>query len=283
MSDYLHSGLVIATFLITRELPTTYAADKPIHTAIATLAVCGAVVLVAGRFVPRASPASSKSGYDLVPLDENGHAHPSRNPSTSPGSRRETNDHEEEADDPGPRQWRLLFLTLVLLLCLRTELWHRVLKNVQCARGTWAPTIPTMLATWEWWRGHRSKKLRQRRATRVTSDDDVEASAYEALSRLVARSSLSGIVTVSMVGLGGLLALNSTASPSGTYICTAGLPVPLRVSFLQAVGPVLDAAIALCGARLLSSGGRSLASRFATIGWALLVSVRSSGGLLQQR
>ncbi|SMR52958.1 unnamed protein product [Zymoseptoria tritici ST99CH_1A5] len=263
------TGLVIATYLIIRESPTTFAADKPVHTAIATFAICGATVLIASRSLPRKAVVSSKSGYDLVPLNEEGHANAARDASPLPVHQRYDDDGDEELDQPSPRQWRSLFLALVFSLCLRAEVWHRVVKNVQCSGRTCTPIIPVLLAAWEFWRGHSARKARQRKATRVSSDDDVDASVYDVLLRLVAQSAVSGVATASMVGFGGLLALNSLASPHGTYICAGNSSAGQLLPFS---GTVSDAMIAMIVGRVVTSGGRSLASRCALLGWAFMFS-----------
>lgn len=196
---------------------------------------------------------------------------------------RENEDEDEEristqhSTSPASlRRLRICFVVLVLALCLRAEVLHRVLKNVQCSTRSWTPLIPLAFAAEEWWKVRRRRGGRGGRGEDVsmTGMDDEEASAYEALARFVAQMSGSRVISVASVVLGGIFAAKATSSPHSTYICAVTLPYRLQIPHLQLLGWGLDVVIVWTTTQLVTrnASSRSLAGRAAAVGYAALLS-----------
>ncbi|KAK5124244.1 hypothetical protein LTR85_001947 [Meristemomyces frigidus] len=254
------SGLVAGTVLLTRSVPTTFAFDKPIHASIIILASCAAAVIGLSKFLPNDGGRSHKGQqYDALPLGEVGQPHSSREPSPSP---------EDVRYSSSLRKLRILFLALVTFICLRVEVFRRILANTQCAGQSWEPLIPSALALWDYLTVQRHKK-------RMVSDDP-DSSVYDALEDHLFRAPHRYVVAACFISVGSVLALATTSSPASTYICAASLHNSLYVPNLQRLGTVLDLLIAYCIAQLLhqheARGTRSVSLRFISVGWALLFS-----------
>lgn len=188
-------------------------------------------------------------------------------------------------DTASLRRLRFCFVLLVLALCLRAEVLHRVLKHVQCSTRSWTPLIPLVFAVEEWWRVRRKRGGQTQSPMRTStppgedsdddeSDEDEEASAYEALARFVAQLPASRMISVAMVVVAGMMAMGATSSPHSTYICAATLPYRLQIPHLQLLGFCLDVVIVWSIAQLLTRNpsSRSLAGRAAAMGYAFLLS-----------
>lgn len=262
---------MLGTVAVTNTAKSTFAFDKTVHSSIATLACSGGAIVGLSRWLSREGNRTHKGGeYDAVPLAEVGQPHASRDPSPSP----------EDVKYPSSlRKLRLVFLLLVALLCVRVEVLREVMRNVQCSKASWGPVIPLAFATWDLW-------TVKRRRRRMTNEDDLDSSVYEALERRVGRSPYSCVATVALVVSGCTLAIASLASPASTYICAAGLPLRWLVPQLQRLGTVVDISIVFCIYNLLKQqdarGSRSIALRFASVGYAFLVSWDSRFKVIQR-
>lgn len=259
-------GSVAGIVLLTRSIPTTFAFDKPFHTAISCLATTAVTLLVASRLLPRSNGSNGRQygahEYAALPLEERGVPHASRDTSPNP---------VEDAGHPlNLRTLRILFLMLVTSLCLRVVVWAQVIANIQCAKTSWTPILPLAIAVLDYW-------MVQRRRSNPTHEDDPDASIYDAIDYSVAKSPYRYILATSLVGLGGMLATSSNSDPRSTYICAAGSWFRWTVPLQQWTGAVLDLTILFCVGRLLYAreaiGARSPAARFASVGWAFLVGV----------
>lgn len=259
----------MGTVLLTRSVPTTFAADRPVHSGIVTLAICGVVVLALSRVLSRdvSHEGAGKHTYEAVPLEE---------VRRSAEEADETRDPIRDAIPPSSgRWWRISALVLVIALCVRVEVLRRVVRNVQCSTRSVTPLIPLVLAVEEWWRVRRRRRHGHGRGRSVeVADDDEEASAYEACATHIRRLPVAGMVSAGMVSVGGMVALAATASPRSTVICAATLPYRVQVPHLQWVGVVLDVLVVWCVSHLVvvRSTTRSLASRAAAVGWSLFLS-----------
>lgn len=252
---------MLGTIIVTNTVKTTFAFDKTVHSSIATLACSGGAVIGLSRWLPRDGSRSHRGGkYEAVPLAEVGRPHASREPSPGP----------EDVEHPSSlRKLRIVFVLLVTLLCIRVELLRDVVRNVQCGKASWEAALPLAFAAWDYWSVQRKK----RRAT-IDDDHDLESSVYDALERNIARSPYGYLATVALVVLGCTLVTNSIASPTSTFICAAGLPFRWLIPLLQRLGTVLDIAVVFCISSLLTARDartRSIAVRFASVGYALLV------------
>lgn len=215
----------------------------------------------ASRLLPKGSSRTVKGQqYHALPLGEVGEPHSSRQPSP---------EREDVRYPASLRKLRLIAIALILALSLRVAVLRLVLANVQCAALTWEPLIPFAFACLDYWNVQRHKTW--------SVHEDPDSSAYDALEQDIARSPYRYLVSAGLVSFGGLLAIATTRSPASTYICAASLRYHWLTPFLQRLGTVLDIVIAYCIYALLHQqegrGGRPLSLRFASVGWALLVSV----------
>ena len=253
------TGLVAGTYLLCRNVGTTFAFDKPIHTSIVLLASLAAAVIGLSRLLPRDGGRTWKGQqYGAVPLEEVGQPHPSRQPSPA---------REDVRYPSSLRKLRIIFLTLVASLCLRVEVQREILSDTQCTILSPQTFIPFSLAFWDY-------AMDQRHRKRIVHNDP-DASVYDALEHYLTRAPYRYLVAALLVSLGGTLAVASTSSPRSTFICAASLNHRWLIPNLQWLGSSLDTTIVYCVGQVLHEhdgrGAHSVALRFIYVGWALLV------------
>jgi hypothetical protein len=255
-------GLAVSTYLLTRDVPTSFAFDKPVHSSVLILATCAVAIIGLSRLLPHNNAAGkSHKGqqYDALPLEEFGQPHASRD--LSPGA-------EDVRYPSSLRKLRITFIGLVVAICLRVETWRGILGNTQCATASWAPLIPLVLAFWDYWTIQRHKK--------PWILDDPESSVYEALEENTTRAQYRYVLAAGLLSFGSGVSLHTTSAPRSTYICAASLPSRWLLPLLQHVGSVLDLVILYCINQLITQsegrGTRSLRLRFNSVGWASLFS-----------
>ncbi|CAK1363645.1 unnamed protein product [Cercospora beticola] len=256
------SGLILGTVVLTRALPTSFAFDRPVHSCTAILLGAGGAVVALSRGLPQdQEQRRRKDGgqYDqLLPLNEVGQPHPSREPSPS---------REDVTHASSQRKLRIIFLTLVALICLRVDLLRRVVDNAQCATTHWTTWVPLVFGAWQYW----SSRALQR--TKTIGDNE----EHDGLSRFrkLATSAVAPVIATFAIAVGGGLVLSAVRSPASTYVCAASLPYRITVPWLQRVASILNIAILYCMDQLVSSPGAKSAlstpNRFAVVGLALLV------------
>lgn len=229
------------------------------------------MILGLGRILPRESAqdrGKDADAYERVPLRDVGR-------SSEEGRGDERAPVEEVTHPTSMRRLRICFLILVLALCLRAEVLHRIIFNVQCStREAWTPLLlPLAFAVEDWWRARQRGDVHGR-----ASDPDVDdqsLSAYEALGRAIAKEPMAIPASVLVFGLSSLLALAETESPRSTYICATTLPYRLQVPHLQFLGISLDVVVVWCIGQLLSlqhaPAKTCLGGRVAAVGYAFLI------------
>lgn len=253
------AGLVAGTSYLSRNVGTTFAFDKPIHSSIFVFASIAASIITLSRLVPRDGGRTLKGQqYDALPLEDVGQPHSSRQPSPI---------REDVRYPSSLRKLRILFIILVCSLCLRAELLREILDNTQCTVISPQIFIPFSFAFWDY-------IIVQRHQKRIINDDP-DSSVYDALEQYLTRAPWRYLVAALLVSLGSTLAVASTGSPRSTFICAASLHHRWIVPNLQWFASSLDTTIVYCIGQLLHQhegrGARSLALRFASVGWAFLV------------
>ena len=213
------------------------------------------------RFLPGTDGrAGEGQQYHALPLEEVGQRHGSRQPSPSPGDVRYPS---------SLRKLRIHFLILVGAICVRVEILHQTLRNVQCTVLTWEPLIPFVFTCWDYWRVQRHRRWAQY--------DDPNGNVYDALEQYLIRKPYKYLIAAGLVSFGSILAIATTRSPSSTYICAATLAYHWILPLIQRIGTICDIVIAYLITELLHTlegrGGRSLSLRFISVGWAFLVSL----------
>lgn len=88
---------------------------------IASLAV---ICILLGRYITQKEGSETEQKYASIPLDDVGQDR----------SHREDAVKSEDATYPSSlRKLRILFIALVIAICLRVEVYRRVIKDIQCA------------------------------------------------------------------------------------------------------------------------------------------------------
>ncbi|KAI7299227.1 glycosyltransferase family 90 protein, partial [Hortaea werneckii] len=262
------SGFVIGTYFLCRNVPGSFAFDKPLHTSVTVLATCAAPLLLLGRILPREIGASQKEQqYDAVPLEDVGVGRSSREPSPT---------REDVRYPSSLRKLRILFLVLVVAICARVATLKEIVENPQCAALTWEPLVPLALAIGDYWTVQRHSKR--------THAEDYENNLYDDIQGAFVSSPYRYLVTGGVLSLSSLLALAKARSVGSTYICAATLPHTWMVPASQHFGTSIDLIILYCMGQLLHQyevrGQRSVALRFVSIGWAALFSAAVMLGIL---
>lgn len=255
------SGLVVGTVFLTSTVPSTFAFDKPIYSAIVCLTTLAAVLLALGRLLPKGDTSTHKGQYTAVPLEE---AH------ANAGSRTHSPRRTGHAAHPnGLRKLRISFIILVLAICARVELAREILLNVQCTRASWEPLVPVALVAWDCF------ALRRKRRHDVEVDEQT-STLYEIWECRIMNNPYRYVVAVALACFGSLGATRAVGSPPSTHICATSLPYSWSVPWAQHAGTLLDMVILFCLNGLLYSNddraSRAPSTRFSAVGWVCLVS-----------
>ena len=245
------SGLILGTVALTREIPTTFAFDKPLLSSIIFLASAAATFALASRLLFKADVSSSEPHrYEALPLNGLGEQH-------APHS---NDQHQKDTRFAASlRKLRIGPLLLVGAICVRVQISVRVLGNVQCSGETWEPLIPLAFACLDTWNAQR------------------HSGPTEVHSLRARNPSLTAVI---MFAIGGMVAIAASRSPSSTYICATSLNLNWMTSLLQRLGTVLDFLIVYYIARPFErrseNGANSRASQFKSLSSTLLVCLLSS-------
>lgn len=105
----------------------SFAFDRPVHSAVAILTLCGLCMILAERLRALLPSTSDSQQYSAVPLQELRVSH-SRESSTGLDGALE----ELRIPTPSLRRRRITWMLLVMAICVRVEVLRRVVQNVQC-------------------------------------------------------------------------------------------------------------------------------------------------------
>lgn len=221
-------GLIIGTSYLTASLDTSFAFDKPIHTAIVVLFFCGAGIIGAERILKRrgSNRVSRRDHYQSVPLEDGPHHSPRH---SSPVSQ----------NRPGIRAFSApracLALLLVVAICVCIALLQRILKDVQCAKQSYQAFLPLVLALNDIWFSQRRQE---------SYGDGHKGTIYKLLTRHIFHSRLRYLLPTIMLGWSSASSASIGSFPRSTYICSQSSEASL-VPTLQNASFLLDAIIVL--------------------------------------
>lgn len=252
---------MVGTASLTSNVPSTFALDKPIYSAIVCLTTLATVLLAFGRLLPKGDTYTHKGQYTAVPLEET---------HTDAGSRTHSPQRTDHVNHPSVlRKLRISFIILVLAICARVELAREILLNVQCTRVSWEPMVPLALVAWDY------VALRRKRRHDVEVDEQT-STLYEIWECRIMNNPYRYVVAVALACFGSLGAMRAVGSPPSTHICATSLPNSWSVPWAQHAGTVLDIVILFCLNGLLYSNddraSRAPSTRFSAVGWVCLVS-----------
>lgn len=136
------SGLIVSSAILPLSIPISYAygslsslskcddsctkvsPDRPAQLGFVILISISASCLTLGRYLSRITATRSGRRYSAIPLEETGTTHVALDDPKG----------QEDAKYPtNQRKLRLALVVLVVLSCLRVELFRRVRWNIECA------------------------------------------------------------------------------------------------------------------------------------------------------
>ncbi|KAF2805201.1 uncharacterized protein BDZ99DRAFT_524914 [Mytilinidion resinicola] len=256
-------GLVAGLVFLPGLVRTSFAIDRPIHSSIVVLAVCGACIIGLDRTRALKDTKSHRHRYGPIPLEDASDRRISGNRSVH---------GEENGSKQSPlsslRRLRLVFLILVGALCARVEVLHQVAKGVQCTRGSYQPFLPFLLAVYDF-------AIIRRHRQEWKPDEEQNGSPFKQVFARLSRHRYMLVLSTLLLGLCSSLELSATAPPSSTYICATTLPTFTLVPAIQLLGLFLDALIFVLVFHILDLGSDSPQSNVNApriIGWAFLLS-----------
>ncbi|KAF2503390.1 hypothetical protein BU16DRAFT_39269 [Lophium mytilinum] len=256
------SGLVAGLVILPSLVRTSFAIDRPIHSSIVVLAVCGACIIGLDRTRALKDTKSHRHRYGPIPLEDANDRLTSGNGSIH---------GEEGVGKQSPlsslRRLRLVFLILVGALCTRVEVLHQVVRGVQCTRGSYYPFLPFLLAVYDF-------AIVRRHRQGQKPDEEQDATSFQAIFARLSRHRYMLVFSTLLLGLCSSLELSATAPLSSTYVCASTLPAFSLVPVYQLLGLFLDALILILVFHILdlsSDSQQSNVNAHRIIGWALLL------------
>ncbi|OCK79306.1 glycosyltransferase family 90 protein [Lepidopterella palustris CBS 459.81] len=232
-------GLIVGTSYLAVSLKTSFITDRPIHSSIILLAVCGLCIIGLERFGLFKVSRGVEKQYTSVPLEE----------SHDRGiSWERPQDICESPRVPAlsSRRLRNTFIVLAIAICTRVVILDQILRDIQCTQRSYQPLIPFCLVLYNHW-------ISRRHRLRIVNGDPSK-SRYDAIVKTVNQSHYVVSITSLLFGLCSIVQLSLASPPVSTYICASTLPAFNVVPGLQCLGLFLDGCIAAQLSQLLDSG-----------------------------
>ncbi|KAI9800414.1 MAG: hypothetical protein M1833_003300 [Piccolia ochrophora] len=250
------SGLVLCCSLLSLTYKTSFAFDHPTSSAALSLLIGGLTVLGVNHYIPNfLGPPAAPGGFPDLSVEL-----------TRPRSLSQAAYNELYVGNGcgNARPFRLLFISTVIAILVRVELFRRVVGTVQCALPGIESLLPLVVALYDWWTVRRkgSKPTERSWATFPNNLSVVIHSEYRYL------------FTACLISLGSILAATYSFQPTSTYICPKASGVSL--SIYQYLGVLNDVALLFLINALVDEGSNhALAGskqRPAALGWLFVVS-----------
>ncbi|KAF2012960.1 glycosyltransferase family 90 protein [Aaosphaeria arxii CBS 175.79] len=233
---FIFCGLVLSCWYLTASVGTSFALERPVHTAGLTFLVSGFAIVAFGIISARSKNSSHHTGhYEVVPAHYE-----------------EANGLEKTAHGASTDRNRLDMTTRVLLAialsfiaCARVAVTWRILKDIECARPSYLPLLPLLFAIYIGSRDLKtcaSKILRQPR------------SLGEVVTQIIHGSSTRFVLPAILVWIVMRSELKATEWPS-TAVCTISNGAIALIPRLQLAGLLLDCAALIVVYNLFSERG----------------------------
>ncbi|KAF1992050.1 glycosyltransferase family 90 protein [Aulographum hederae CBS 113979] len=262
-------GLIASIAYLSTTYDTSFAFDRPVPSAIIILAACGASIIAGERLWPIA--LHSSPDFTPIPLTERRFSHSRQSSGASVLSVDGT-----PANGPTSRlrQARIFFLALLLCVCLRVEVLHRVTLNTQCTVHGLQAFLPLVLAIEDYFLNQRS---------RTVGLPDGKLVGFLAVFRdRVKRSRFTNLGTSLLLGCSSLLGSVLDVTPRSTIICAATLRFIHDIPLLQFSGFILDGLLLIIIVRLAGLHTHNTNRSPRVLGWCLVLSslvLLAAGGI----
>ncbi|KAF2146911.1 glycosyltransferase family 90 protein [Aplosporella prunicola CBS 121167] len=237
------SGLFACLLYIASTLDTSFAFDRPVHSSIAVLIVCGAALLLAQKIRPFHGTTVSNAHYAPIPLQDlqDGGA----------GSRPASPVLEGPGEVAKPTLFGLRARTVLvgLLLTARIEVLRRVLQRVECRGPSLTPLALVFVAVADWWQ-YRKMRQQPRDEEEV---DEMETTIYVEFATTAGNSPLKTLFGVAIIIAGSIAAFSKPYPALSTYICPVTSTDSVLIPRLQTLGVFIDGLIGALLFQLLDS------------------------------
>lgn len=222
----------MAIFSLISSHESTFAYDRPYHSAFAILFTTGILSWLIARYaLVISTPPSLENGvYSRLPLDDVANPHLSRI-----RHRRVSVAHLRS----GKIKLGLLQFLVASLICLRVELTRQILNNVQCARSSYTMLLPFLLIMFSKWQD--TSSIAETDASTTTGDIQHPPSNF-LLSFIYGQWSF-------MLAAASLTYWSFSEFKAGhvrsTYICAEALTFHSLIPILQMSATLLDFTIVI--------------------------------------
>ncbi|PSN69396.1 hypothetical protein BS50DRAFT_675553 [Corynespora cassiicola Philippines] len=237
-------GLIIATTYLATALDTSFALDRPLHSAAVLLLCSGLAIAAYAYWAQRHQPSrpqSSPERYIAIPLSD--------------GNGRPSSEQPWPLDRPARQQRRLglralAVLVVVLLFAIgaRVAIFHRVMKDIECAGPSALAFIPLVLALF-----HSLRQSNNHRRAPAWVDAP-ERLQLDRITDFVLQGSTRYIIPSLLLAFSSFLAGIKASVLRTTFICPVSDASAVLVPNLQFLGFVFDCAIVLVLYRLIEDG-----------------------------
>ncbi|KAJ5934141.1 hypothetical protein N7466_003688 [Penicillium verhagenii] len=255
----------LSSFFLHATYNTTFAFDRPINTTVLICFLTGAVFLVFGYFVPSASrPSSPISKRSRVPLADQFEL---ASPSSSRSSRSSFSSPILAFDEPTPLDVRSGYWYklggLLIICCLRVELFRRISLNSECAPAGYSYALPFTVSLYDYWRYRRLLPIEEYVSSHRFKSVPVQVaeSIYRRCFYYLTKSHFRGVIAAALISLGGYSASSFLAGSQSTYICPLSLHAAFWMRLIGYLSLLFDSLILMGLAELFEFAERTEARR----------------------
>ncbi|KAL2444785.1 hypothetical protein ABEF95_017254 [Exophiala dermatitidis] len=250
LDSLCYYALLLSAGWLAHLFPSSTAHDRPIHLLILALTACAFALPGITKAVPRLfhSPETPQGDYTALPLDELGPANGKPDPPTSASTR--------------PRQGGKVRISLlaaaVSALCVRIELYRRILDAPECTIDSVEVFLPFLLAAYD--------ALRTQRPRNIQEEDKPESSIYdimrEKLRTYLLQPRIRYLPSLFLVSYGCYRTQDMWLPLKSTYICPIVTGETKTIPAFQSAALAVDLCLAIIVYETLpKKDGRGLSGR----------------------
>ncbi|KAL2002625.1 hypothetical protein VTN02DRAFT_6387 [Thermoascus thermophilus] len=241
------SLFVLSSALLAASYQTTFAFDRPVHSAVIACFVIAITLLLLNRYAARVLQTSSWSHEcSAIPLAERSDHHRSRGPSP------ESAKAASVVGVARARTWApwILLTVVACILCGRIELYRQIMRHNECSSDSgFGSAIPFVVSLYDYWRNQRRRP--------VEKDTAPDRLLYGWIRCVVPRSRLRYVLSTALLMGGGFLASSFHDARDSTYICSLILGDAQRVRVLNVLCAILDTLLLIGAGELARKETRS--------------------------
>jgi hypothetical protein len=250
-------GLVAGTAYLSTSYDTSFAFDRPLHTIAVVFALSGLAIIAYARLAARHFSPAHKDRYDAIPLQNGAHSSRDSSPAGRPRGR------------PLSSISRIgLAILLLFAICIRIAIYHRVMKDIECAGETLMEWIPFVVAV--------SYVVRAWRNSEFSTPSKLGFS-WEGLLHILFYAPSRYLLPAFLLSLSSCLAIFRRFNLRSTYICPQAIGTSAAIPRLQTLGFLVDCAIALVLYPLIQDGADENSSQRSNLLVALTLLISAAG------